>query len=43
MERERERKTQADSTVSTEPNTGLYPTTLMSPPELKPRVGCLRD
>ena len=37
-QRERERKSQADSTLSVELDVGLDFTTLMSPPALKPRV-----
>lgn len=42
-QRERETKSLADSPLSTEPHTGLDPTTLRSGPEPKPRVGCLPD
>jgi len=38
-QRERERESQADSALSTEPDAGLDPTTLRSFPERKPRVG----
>ena len=40
---EKERETQADSALSTEPNSGLNLRTLRSQPELKPRVRCLTN
>lgn len=42
-EKQRERESQADSTLSTEPDRGLGPSTLRSQPELKPKVGCFID
>ena len=39
----RENESQADSGLSTEPNTGLDLTTLRSVPESKPRVRCLES
>ena len=41
--RERERESEADSVLSSEPNAGLDPTTMRPLPELKPRVRCLAD
>ena len=41
--RERERESQADSALSTEPDLGLNLMTLRSQSELKPRVGCSTD
>ena len=34
---------EADSELRAESNSGLNPRTLRSPPEQKPRVGCLTD
>ena len=39
QEREREREPQADSPLSEEPDAGLNPRTLRSPPKPKSRVG----
>lgn len=39
----RERKFQADSSLSMEPDAGLDPTTLRSRPEVKSRVGRQND
>ena len=41
--REREKKSQADSVLSTEPEAGLDLTTLRLGPEPKPRVKCSTD
>ena len=42
-QRERERESEADFILSAEPNVGLDLMTLRSPPEWKPRVGCLTN
>ena len=42
-QRERERLSQANSALSVKPDTGLHLTTMISWPELTPRVRCLTD
>ena len=42
-QREREKESQADTTLNAEPRVGPHPMTLRSRPEAKPRVGCSTD